>query len=217
MYPNLDLNSMMAMYKPKPMMQFSSMQGQQQQPQQQQSGGGANLIGNGQKLYNQFSGGMGGADAGGMVGGEAAPLGLTGDFGGAGVGAGAAGAEGLGAAGAGGMGAAGGAAAGGEALGAGAGGLGAGMGEGLGALFALFSDPRLKTDKHPVGKLNDGTPIWVFKYKGDPTPRIGLMADDVQRRHPEAVHERGGFKTVDYAAATKQSRAMGILGNIGKK
>ncbi len=182
---------------------YQPMQDQQGQRQQQGGGGGggADLIGNAQKLYNQFGGGMGGGMEGGMVAGEAAPLG------GALPAGEAAGAAGLGeAAGAGGMGAA-----------AGAEGLGAGMGEGLGALFAMFSDPKLKTDKHPVGKLNDGTPIWVFKYKGDPTPRIGLMADDVQKRHPEAVHSRGGFKTVDYAAATKQSQSMGILGNIGKK
>jgi hypothetical protein len=53
----------------------------------------------------------------------------------------------------------------------------------------FFSDRRLKTDVHRVGATDDGMPIYKFKYKGDPEERthIGLMADEVERRHPEAA------------------------------
>lgn len=72
---------------------------------------------------------------------------------------------------------------------------------------ALFSDARLKEDAEPVGKLNDGQTVWSYRYKGDPTPRIGLIAQEVERVRPEAVHRHpSGFKMVDYGAATRGSR-----------
>jgi hypothetical protein len=77
------------------------------------------------------------------------------------------------------------------------------------APFNIFSDIRLKEEIEPVGKLFDGQNVYKFVYKGDSTPRIGLMADEVQARTPEAVSEVGGFKTVDYGRATE--RAAGIF------
>ena len=68
--------------------------------------------------------------------------------------------------------------------------------------FGMFSDRRLKTDIKRVGALENGLPVSLFRYKGDPTPRIGLMADEVERVRPEAVIERpDGFKVVRYDRA----------------
>jgi hypothetical protein len=70
--------------------------------------------------------------------------------------------------------------------------------------FAL-SDRRLKQDVAAVGALHDGTPIYRFRYVGDPAMRIGLMADDVEKVVPEAVHLIDGVKFVDYEAATERA------------
>lgn len=93
----------------------------------------------------------------------------------------------------------------------------AGMAPGIGSLMsalgplAMFSDARLKEDAAPVGKLNDGQTVWKYRYRGDPTPRIGLMAHEVERAAPEAVHTHpSGFKMVDYSAATRRAR-VGML------
>ncbi|CAB4131213.1 Intramolecular chaperone auto-processing domain containing protein [uncultured Caudovirales phage] len=66
----------------------------------------------------------------------------------------------------------------------------------------FFSDKRLKENVQKVGKTNDGQPIYRFNYKGDPRTQIGLMAQDVEKSHPEAVGLAGGYKTVDYKKAT---------------
>jgi hypothetical protein len=170
-----------------------------------------------------FALGMPGAGAGALeapavaAGGAGAAGGGAGAAAGAaeGLGAGAAGAaEGLGAGAAGaaeGLGA--GAAAAAEGIGAGVAGAAEGIGGGIMALLGLlFSDPRLKENKSRVGELYDGTPVWGYNYIGDPTPRIGLMANEVAERYPQAVHDVGGLSTVDYGRATQKSRAMGILG-----
>lgn len=69
----------------------------------------------------------------------------------------------------------------------------------------FFSDRRLKHSVRRIGETDDGMPIYKFKYKGDDKEQthIGLMADEVEARHPEAVGLAGGYKTVDYDAATK--------------
>jgi hypothetical protein len=75
-----------------------------------------------------------------------------------------------------------------------------------GGLAALFSDRRLKTDIKKVGELYDDTPIYRFRYKGDPVTRIGLMAQDVEKTMPDAVLETAsGYKMVDYRKATEQA------------
>jgi hypothetical protein len=77
----------------------------------------------------------------------------------------------------------------------------------------FFSDRRLKHDVHEIGKTHDGQPIYSFKYNGDNKTQIGLMAQDVEKHHPEAVGVMGGYKTVDYDKATEDAqrpeRAMG--------
>jgi len=66
-----------------------------------------------------------------------------------------------------------------------------------------FSDRRLKEDIAQVGSLNDGTPVYRYRFKGSRAFLIGLMADEVK---PEAVSEGPlGFLQVDYEKATEAS------------
>lgn len=74
----------------------------------------------------------------------------------------------------------------------------------------FFSDEKLKENLEPVGKTFDGQTVYKFNYKGRPEKQIGLVAQDVERHHPEAVGLAGGYKTVDYDAATKE--ASGLAG-----
>ena len=109
------------------------------------------------------------------------------------------------------------------ASGAGAGGgggvdpssLGAGLGTGLSSLFALFSDERLKEDIEPVGELYDGLGVYRYRYKGDPTPRIGLIAQEVEATNPDAVTEVAGFKAVDYGKATEFASKLAEMAGGG--
>jgi len=66
------------------------------------------------------------------------------------------------------------------------------------AVPLMFSDRRLKTDIEKVGETNKGLPIYTYKYKGDNTTQMGVMAQDVEKKTPKAVKEVGGFKAVDY-------------------
>jgi hypothetical protein len=83
----------------------------------------------------------------------------------------------------------------------------AGLASGIGSLFAkggLFSDRRLKDNIKKVGTLDNGLPVYSYNYKGDLTPRIGLMADEVEKVHPEAVAVHpSGFKMVHYGLAVR--------------
>ena len=74
---------------------------------------------------------------------------------------------------------------------------------GQGQAQPFFSDERLKENTHVIGKTNDGQKIIRFNYKGSPHTQIGLSAQDVEKHHPEAVGRSGGYKTVDYDAATR--------------
>jgi hypothetical protein len=77
----------------------------------------------------------------------------------------------------------------------------------LSAMPGLFSDRRLKENIQKVGrsdKKRGDLPIFTYNYKGDPTPRIGFMAQDVEKKHPEAVHTHpSGYKMVRYDLATE--------------
>lgn len=70
----------------------------------------------------------------------------------------------------------------------------------LGGLFKL-SDRRAKTDITFAGTLRNGLPVYVYRYRGDDKEQLGLMADEVETLHPEAVREIGGFKHVNYELA----------------
>ncbi|HLJ01748.1 MAG TPA: tail fiber domain-containing protein [Bradyrhizobium sp.] len=81
--------------------------------------------------------------------------------------------------------------------------------QGLGNLFKFTpSDAHLKEDIVPVGSLFDGTPVYGYRYKGAGAYHIGLLAQDVEKTNPHAVIEIGGFKAVDYRAATEASRRI---------
>ena len=100
----------------------------------------------------------------------------------------------------------------------------ANIAEGTGALsgstttstgpISYFSDRRLKDDVKEIGKTHDGQPIYSFKYKGDDATQIGLMAQDVEKKHPEAVGLAGGYKTVDYKKATEDSERKAMGGSV---
>jgi hypothetical protein len=81
------------------------------------------------------------------------------------------------------------------------GGIGSLIG-GLGTAALLkYSDERLKEDIHRVGETNSGIPVVTFRYKHDPTRvvQMGVLAQDVEKKIPEAVHRtKGGIRLVDY-------------------
>ncbi len=95
----------------------------------------------------------------------------------------------------------------------------ANIAEGTGALsgsttsttqpMPFFSDERLKEDIEPIGKTFDGQNIVKFRYRGEKQKQLGLVAQDVERHHPEAVGQSHGYKTVDYDAATEESARRG--------
>lgn len=75
----------------------------------------------------------------------------------------------------------------------------------------MLSDEREKEGAIPVGETYDGQTIHRFRYKGDDTTQIGLMAQDVERSTPEAVGtDRAGRKYVDYDLATRRSAIPGV-------
>lgn len=87
--------------------------------------------------------------------------------------------------------------------------FGGGGGTAAGNFLGMLSDERTKENKERVGMLFDGSPVWSYNYIGDDTPQIGLMAQEVEKRTPEAVAEIGGLKMVDYGRATAPARHIG--------
>jgi hypothetical protein len=73
------------------------------------------------------------------------------------------------------------------------------------------SDERVKDDIAPIGMLNDGQTIYSYTYKGDDTPQIGLIAQEVEKVRPDAVREFNGVKAVNYERATEKARHIGGL------
>lgn len=72
------------------------------------------------------------------------------------------------------------------------------LGFGLQALPLMFSDRRVKEDIKRVGKTEGGLPIFTYRYKGGGPTQMGVMAQDVQKKNPDAVHHVGGLLAVDY-------------------
>jgi hypothetical protein len=82
------------------------------------------------------------------------------------------------------------------------------LGDAASAIASIFSlsDRRMKQDIRRIGKTDDGMPIYKFKYKGDDREQthIGFMADEVERKHPDAVMTGSdGMKRVDYGQVDK--------------
>ncbi len=86
------------------------------------------------------------------------------------------------------------------------------IGGGLGlASMLMMSDERAKDDIEPVGELFDGQPVFRYRYKGDTRHQIGLIAQRVEEREPDAVREFPGtrIKGVDYRRATNMAAELG--------
>lgn len=86
-------------------------------------------------------------------------------------------------------------------MGAGAAGLG-GLTTAQGVIGGalLMSDIRVKEDIKRVGETDSGLPVYTFRYKGDSTVHMGVMAQDVEKSNPDAVTEIDGIKHVNYGA-----------------
>lgn len=73
---------------------------------------------------------------------------------------------------------------------------------GLAGQALMASDERLKTDIERVGTLDNGLPVYSYRYKSGGPIHIGLMAQDVEKVNPDAVGLMdNGFKGVYYAKA----------------
>lgn len=78
---------------------------------------------------------------------------------------------------------------------------------GLGAAaLSLLSDRRAKKDIRRIGKLDNGLPVYAFRYiLDDGAMRIGLMADEVEKVVPDAVSMSAlGLKVVDYGKVAQR-------------
>lgn len=70
---------------------------------------------------------------------------------------------------------------------------------GAGGALSALSDPRLKKDVTLIGYREDGLGLYSYTYIWEDTPRVGVMADEVEKLRPEALGPTiAGFKTVDY-------------------
>lgn len=74
-----------------------------------------------------------------------------------------------------------------------------------GSGILALSDDRTKKDKVKLGEIKPGMNLHAFRYKTDPKGqplRLGLMASEVEKVKPEAVHKLpGGLRAVDYEKA----------------
>lgn len=89
------------------------------------------------------------------------------------------------------------------------GGVASGIGNALMG-FAMLSDKSMKTDISKVGKDKEtGLDVYSYRYKGDPKsyPKVvGLMADEVEEKMPEAVEKIGGKKAVKFNPSVPKNR-----------
>jgi hypothetical protein len=70
--------------------------------------------------------------------------------------------------------------------------------------------PQDRSQPDVVGRTFDDQNIYAYRYKDGSPAQLGLMADEVQRAHPEAVgYAPTGDRMVDYAAATDAAARMG--------
>jgi len=82
---------------------------------------------------------------------------------------------------------------------------------GLPALMAM-SDRRVKTDIKDIGRTHDDQKIYSYRFKGSNMPQIGMMADEIEKKTPEAVMTGpDGMKRVRYDMATRKAAKMGMM------
>lgn len=84
-----------------------------------------------------------------------------------------------------------------------------GMASSIAGIAGFLSDERVKENIKEVGELDNGLPVYSFNYKGSPNTLIGLIAQDVEKKKPEAVGDIDGIKTVDYEEATQKFNSGG--------
>jgi hypothetical protein len=73
----------------------------------------------------------------------------------------------------------------------------------------FFSDERLKHSIKKIGETYDHQPIYSYKMHGDDRTHVGLIAQKVEKKHPEAVGVARGYKIVDYGRATEDAANRG--------
>jgi hypothetical protein len=66
------------------------------------------------------------------------------------------------------------------------------------AVFA-FSDDHLKEAIVPVSRRRDGLGIYEFSYRGSTQRFRGVLASEVERIYPKAVHTEGNYRVVNYS------------------
>lgn len=81
------------------------------------------------------------------------------------------------------------------------------LGMGIFSLLLGLSEDDTKTDKEKVGKV-PGTDLdlWAYRYKKDPKtyPKVvGVMASDVEKKMPEAVHRIDDKRVINYGLIAK--------------
>lgn len=82
---------------------------------------------------------------------------------------------------------------------------------GLAPLLAM-SDRRAKTNIKDIGRTHDNQKIYSFQYKGHPAPQIGMMAQEIEKKTPEAVVTApDGLKRVNYDLATRRAQKLGMM------
>lgn len=68
------------------------------------------------------------------------------------------------------------------------------------AVGIYMSDARVKMNIERVGTTPNGLPVYIFNYVWDATRRVGVMAQEVVERYPEAVVPGpDGLLAVDYS------------------
>lgn len=73
---------------------------------------------------------------------------------------------------------------------------------GIGAKAIMYSDRRLKEDVRKVGETEDDLGVFTYRYKGGGPLQLGLIAQDVEKKMPEAVsRDTRGYRRVDYRKA----------------
>ena len=78
-----------------------------------------------------------------------------------------------------------------------------GLAGSLGSAAITRSDMRVKTEINRVGSLDNGLPVYSYRYKSGGPIHIGVMAQDVELQNPGAVVELDGIKHVDYRKAVR--------------
>lgn len=77
-----------------------------------------------------------------------------------------------------------------------------GAGSSLASIIGFLSDKSMKTDIEKLGKDKEtGLDMYAYRYKGDPKtyPKVvGPMAQDIKKKYPDAVEEKGGKLAVKF-------------------